>query len=115
MVSKRKYIPNQGDIVWLNFNPQAGHEQMGRRPALVLSPLQYNLKTSLAIFCPITSKEKGYPFEVPILGKKIKGSVLSDQIKSLDWTRRNAEFIEAIEKSALKEVEENLKLLIFAS
>ncbi|PJZ79537.1 endoribonuclease MazF [Leptospira meyeri] len=115
MVSKSKYIPNQGDIVWLNFNPQAGHEQMGRRPALVLSPLQYNLKTSLAIFCPITSKEKGYPFEVPIIGKKIKGSVLSDQIKSLDWTSRNAEFIEVIEKSALKEVEENLKLLIFST
>jgi len=85
---------------------------MGKRPALVLSPAEYNQKTSLAIFCPITSKEKGYPFEVKIDGKKISGAVLSDQIKSLDWTVRQAEFIELIEKSALKEVEDNIKLLI---
>ncbi|MCG6147980.1 endoribonuclease MazF [Leptospira levettii] len=112
MVSKNKYVPKRGEIVWLNFNPQLGHEQMGRRPALVLSPAEYNQKTSLAIFCPITSKEKGYPFEVKIDGKKISGAVLSDQIKSLDWTVRQAEFIELIEKSALKEVEDNIKLLI---
>ncbi|MBM9548917.1 endoribonuclease MazF [Leptospira sp. 201903074] len=112
MVSKNKYVPNRGEIVWLNSNPQVGHEQMGRRPALVLSPAEYNLKTSLAIFCPITSKEKGYPFEVKINGNKIKGAVLSDQIKSLDWTIRKAEFIEEIEKPALKEVEDNIKLLI---
>ncbi|PKA25536.1 endoribonuclease MazF [Leptospira levettii] len=112
MVSKNKYVPKRGDIVWLNFNPQVGHEQMGKRPALVLSPAEYNQKTSLAIFCPITSKEKGYPFEVKIDGKKISGAVLSDQIKSLDWTVRQAEFIELIEKSALKEVEDNIKLLI---
>lgn len=112
MVSKNKYVPKRGEIVWLNFNPQAGHEQMGRRPALVLSPAEYNMKTSLAIFCPITSKEKGYPFEVKINGKKISGAVLSDQIKSLDWTIRQAEFIEEIEKTALKEVEDNIKLLI---
>ncbi|MCW7495194.1 endoribonuclease MazF [Leptospira levettii] len=112
MVSKNKYVPKRGDIVWLNFNPQVGHEQMGIRPALVLSPAEYNQKTSLAIFCPITSKEKGYPFEVKIDGKKISGAVLSDQIKSLDWTVRQAEFIELIENSALKEVEDNIKLLI---
>jgi len=112
LVSKNKYVPKRGDIVWLNFNPQVGHEQMGKRPALVLSPAEYNQKTSLAIFCPITSKEKGYPFEVKIDGKKISGAVLSDQIKSLDWTVRQAEFIELIEKSALKEVEDNIKLLI---
>ncbi|MCG6143279.1 endoribonuclease MazF [Leptospira bandrabouensis] len=112
MVSKNKYVPKRGEIVWLNFNPQAGHEQMGRRPALVLSPAEYNMKTSLAIFCPITSKEKGYPFEVKINGKKISGAVLSDQIKSLDWTIRQAEFIEEIEKTALKEVVDNIKLLI---
>ncbi len=112
MVKKFSYAPKKGDIVWLNFTPQAGHEQMGRRPVLVLSPLDYNSKTNLAIFCLITSKEKGYPFEVQIKGKKIKGSVLSDQIKSLDWTVRDAEFIEEIDKVALREVEENIKLLI---
>lgn len=114
MVTKNKYCPKRGDIVWLNFNPQAGHEQMGRRPALVLSPFEYNLKTSLAIFCPITSKEKGYPFEVLIKGKNIKGAVLSDQIKNLDWTIRKAEFIEEIDKLALKEIEDNIKLLIIS-
>jgi mRNA interferase MazF len=114
LVTKNKYCPKRGDIVWLNFNPQAGHEQMGRRPALVLSPLEYNLKTSLAIFCPITSKEKGYPFEVLIKGKNIKGAVLSDQIKNLDWTIRKAEFIEEIDKLALKEIEDNIKLLIIS-
>ncbi len=114
MVTKNKYCPKRGDIVWLNFNPQAGHEQMGRRPALVLSPFEYNLKTSLAIFCPITGKEKGYPFEVIINGKNIKGAVLSDQIKNLDWTSRKAEFIEEIDKLALKEIEDNIKLLIIS-
>jgi len=114
LVTKNKYCPKRGDIVWLNFNPQAGHEQMGRRPALVLSPFEYNLKTSLAIFCPITSKEKGYPFEVLIKGKNIKGAVLSDQIKNLDWTIRKAEFIEEIDKLALKEIEDNIKLLIIS-
>lgn len=113
MVKKRKFFPNRGDIVWLNFTPQAGHEQLGRRPALVLSPKEYNSKTNLAIFCPITSKIKGYPFEVLFEGKKIQGAILSDQIKSLDWDIRDAEFIESVDKSILKEVEENIKILIF--
>ncbi|WP_010577051.1 endoribonuclease MazF [Leptospira alexanderi] len=113
MVKGKKYIPEKGDIVWLNFTPQAGHEQKGRRPALVLSPKEYNLKTGLAIFCPITSKIKGYPFEVTIKSKKIDGVILSDQVKNLDWTIREAEFIESINKFSLKEALDNIKLLVF--
>ena len=97
---RKKYIPVRGDIVWLNFNPTAGHEQRGKRPAIVLSPKEYNEKTGLGLFCPITSKIKNYPFEVIVGSKKINGVVLSDQIKSLDWTTREIEFItkEKIEK-----------------
>ena len=94
MVKSKKYIPDRGDIVWLTLNPQAGHEQSGRRPALVLSPAIYNKKVGLALFCPVTSQIKGYPFEV-LLPKniEIKGVILSDQLKSLDWKARKAEFI----------------------
>lgn len=87
-----EYAPDRGDIVWLYFNPQAGHEQAGRRPALVISPKAYNRKVGLALFCPITSNVKGYPFEVEIpKGSKAQGAVLCDQIKSLDWRVRRAE------------------------
>lgn len=79
------YIPHRGDIVWLNFTPQAGHEQMGTRPVLVLSPEKYNKKTGLAVCCPITSNIKAYPFEVVVSGKKINGAVLADHLKNLDW------------------------------
>jgi mRNA interferase MazF len=99
------YVPDRGDIVWLEFNPQAGHEQAGRRPALVLSPKIYNQKVGLALFCPITSKVKGYPFEVNLpemVG--VSGTVLSDQIKSLDWSVRNAERIASVSKEILEEV-----------
>lgn len=104
MVKTDKYTPDKGDMVWLDFNPQLEHEQRGRRPALVLSYKAYNEKIGLAIFCPITSKEKGYPFEVKVVGEKINGSVLSDQIKSLDWKVRNIEFIEKIDDELLEEV-----------
>ncbi|MBM9501703.1 endoribonuclease MazF [Leptospira sp. 201903071] len=113
MVRSSKYVPEKGDIVWLNFTPQAGHEQNGRRPALVLSPKEYNSKTGLALFCPITSKIKGYPFEVVVKSKKLNGVILSDQVKNLDWTIREAEFIEPISKLSLKEVLDNIKLLVF--
>ena len=106
------YIPDRGDMVWLDFNPQLGHEQRGRRPALTVSFKAYNEKIGLALFCPITSKEKGYPFEVVIRSKKIKGSVLSDQIKSLDWRERNVEFIEKIGVKELEEVIEKIEALI---
>jgi mRNA interferase MazF len=114
LVKRKKFFPDRGDIVWLNFTPQAGHEQLGRRPALVLTPKDYNSKTNLAVFCPITSKVKGYPFEVLIKGRKIKGAILSDQVKNLDWNIRDAEYIESIDKIILKEVEENIKILIFS-
>ncbi len=104
MVKSTKYIPERGDIVWLDFNPQLGHEQRGRRPALVMSYKTYNEKIGLAIFCPITSKDKGYPFEVKIEGIKINGSALSDQVKSLDWKVRNIEFIEKIKDELFDEV-----------
>ena len=87
---KSRYVPERGDVVWISMDPQAGHEQAGRRPALVLSPAAYNRKTSLALLCPITSQVKGYPFEVPLPeGVPVRGVVLADQVKSLDWRARN--------------------------
>jgi mRNA interferase MazF len=107
------YIPEQGDIVWLSLNPQKGHEQSGRRPAFVLSPSSYNSKVGLAIFCPITSKDKGYPFEVKLPIKcPIQGVILVDQIKSLDWKSRDAEFISKITQSDLKEISRKLSLIL---
>ena len=86
-----RYVPERGDVVWLNFTPQAGHEQAGHRPALVLSPSSYNGKTGLMLCCPITSREKGYPFEARLdASAGVKGVVLSDQVKSLDWQARKA-------------------------
>lgn len=107
------YIPERGDIIWLTFNPQAGREQAGRRPALVLSPAAYNGKVGLTILCPITSQIKGYPFEVLIPPKmKISGVILSDQIKSLDWKARQAELICRLPESALNEVLQKLLTLL---
>ena len=106
------YIPNRGDVVWLNFTPQAGHEQMGTRPALVLSPEKYNKKTGLAVCCPITSNVKGYPFEVNISGKKINGAVLSDHIKNLDWKIRKAKFIEKASKEVIDQCSMKISALI---
>jgi mRNA interferase MazF len=102
---RKKYVPERGDIVWLNFNPGSGHEQQGKRPAIVISPQEYNEKTGLGLFCPITSKIKNYPFEVTIKSKKISGVVLADQIKSLDWKTREIEFIS-------KENPENINKII---
>jgi len=107
------YIPNRGDMVWITLNPQAGHEQAGRRPALILSPSVYNGKVGLAIMCPITSQVKNYPFEVLIPdGLKIGGAILSDQVKSLDWRARQAEFLCKIPASTLDEVLFKLGTLI---
>ncbi len=108
----RRYIPEEGDIVWLEFDPQAGHEQAGHRPAVVLSRKAYNRKTGLAIFCPITSRIKGYPFEVNVDGKRISGAVLSDQVKSLDWKARRAKLIEKLDDEALAEVVAKLSSII---
>ena len=100
-----RYVPQRGDVVWLSFTPQVGREQAGRRPALVLSPASYNGKVGLALFCPITSKVKGYPFEVAIPpGVAVGGVVLSDQLKSLDWRARRVEFAGRLPDAELAEV-----------
>jgi mRNA interferase MazF len=107
------YAPQRGDVVWITLNPQAGHEQAGRRPAVVLSPLAYNAKVGLAIFCPITSQEKGYPFEVKIPeGLAVTGVVLADQVKSLDWRARNAERMCDLPTEVMAEVLGKLNVLL---
>lgn len=98
------YVPERGDLVWLQFDPQVGHEQAGRRPALTISPKAYNEKVGLAIFCPVTSHQKGYPFEVKIGEQKIQGVILADQVKSLDWKKREAKFIAKAPVQVVKEV-----------
>ena len=113
MVSASTYIPKCGDIVWITLNPQAGHEQAGRRPALVLSPTSYNDKTGLVILCPITSIVKGYPFEVLLPeGLPVSGAILSDQVKSLDWRIRNAELLCALPAGIISEVLLKLNTLL---
>ena len=98
-------MPDRGDIVWLQFNPQAGHEQADHRLALVVSPKAYNSKVGLALFCPITSHVKGYPFEVALPpGGKATGAILSDQIKSLDWRARGAKKFDSVSSAAMREV-----------
>ena len=98
------YVPERGDVVWLQFDPQAGHEQAGRRPALVVSPRSYNRRVGLALFCPITAQVKGYPFEVVLPGGLgVRGAVLSDQLKSLDWRARQAKRIGRLSAEAMEE------------
>lgn len=87
----RRYVPDAGDVVWVHFTPQAGHEQAGRRPAVVLSPKAYNAKAGLMVCVPVTSQVKGYPFEVPLSGGGTSGTALADQVKSLDWKARQTE------------------------
>ena len=107
------YEPERGDIVWIVFIPQSGHEQAGRRPAIVLSPQKYNSRSGLIICCPITSQEKKYPFEVKIPpGLIISGVILADQVKSLDWRARQAEFVCKLPQSAIEEVADKISLLI---
>ena len=106
------YVPDRGDIVWLNFTPQAGHEQRGTRPAIIISPKIYNKKTNLALCCPITSNIKGYPFEVVVKGKKIDGVILSDHLKNLDWKAREIKFIEKASTLVLTECIDKISTLI---
>jgi len=107
------YVPNQGDLIWLTFNPQAGHEQAGRRPAFVLSPASYNGKVGLAILCPITNQEIGYPFEVKIpAGLGVTGVILADQVKSMDWRVRQAEYIDQLPARIHKQVLAKLSVLL---
>lgn len=109
----RAYVPDRGDIVWLQFDPQAGHEQAGRRPALVVSPRAYNERVGLALFCPITSKVKGYPFEVVLpAGGKAHGAILADQLKSLDWKVRKAARFDAVPVEVFEEVTARILALV---
>ena len=100
----REYVPERGHVIWLRFNPQAGHEQAGHRPAVVISPQQYNRRVGLALVCPVTSQIKGYPFEVVLPpGLKAQGAILSDQLKSLDWRVRKARYVCTIPSDVLDE------------
>ena len=105
-------VPERGDFVWLDFQPQAGHEQAGRRPALVLSHHAYNAKVGLAVCCPVTNQAKGYPFEVSTGSANLTGVVLADQLKNLDWRVRRAEFIVAASDGVLAEVLAKVRAVI---
>ena len=109
------YVPERGEVVWLDFDPQAGREQAGRRPALVLSPALYNGKTSLMVCCPVTKLAKGYPFEVavaPAAGSPFTGVVLADQVRCLDWRQRNAAKLGAVTSQCVLAVSHRIKALL---
>jgi mRNA interferase MazF len=107
------YVPDRGDVVWINLNPQAGHEQAGRRPAVVLSPAAYNGKAGLAVFCPITNQIKGYPFEVLIPEPApVSGAVLADQVKSLDWKARQCERIGRLPDGVVDDILTKVRALL---
>ena len=109
----KPYIPDRGDIVWVQFTPQAGHEQAGERPAIIVSPAAYNQNTTLALMCPITSRAKGYPFEVALPDDlEISGVVLADQIKNLDWQARNARLARKASHEVINEVLAKIKILL---
>lgn len=108
-----RYVPDRGDVVWLAFSPQAGHEQAGRRPALVLSPARYNGRVGLALTCPVTRRRKGYPFEVELPPDlEIEGVALADQLRSLDWRAREAEFIGRAPEYVVKEIVGKVQALL---
>ena len=112
-VVARAYVPDAGDLVWLTFDPRAGHERRGRRPALILSPRAYNAKARLAIACPITSHVKGYPFEVMLPpGGKISGVILADHVKNLDWQARRVVFAARVPVDIVVDVRERLRVLL---
>lgn len=108
----RDYIPERGDLVWVDFSPQRGHEQGGKRPAVVISRGIYNERSGLTLICPVTSKNKEYPFEVLLRERKINGFVLSDQIRSIDWKTRRVRFISRIDPGTFKEISEKIASLI---
>jgi mRNA interferase MazF len=110
---RHAYVPQRGDAVWLTLDPQAGHEQAGRRPAVVVSPSRYNARSGLALFCPVTSRVKGYPFEVLLPSElPIDGVVLSDQVRSLDWRARKASRICSLPSATIEEVVGKLQTLL---
>ena len=113
MTTAVAYVPKRGDIVWLTFEPQAGREQTGRRPALVISPTTYNERVGLAIVCPITTQAKGYPFEVPLpTDLAVRGVVLTDHVKNLDWRARRAELASQVPSATLDEVVAKILTLV---
>lgn len=113
MVKKTAYVPKRGDVVWMTMNPQAGHEQTGRRSAVILSPEAYNAKVGLVLVAPITSGVKGYPFETLVpSGLPVSGAILSDQVKSLDWRSRKAELFCELPSSVVNEVLQKLRALL---
>jgi len=112
-VSAARYVPERGDLLWLTFDPQAGREQAGRRPALVISPLVYNRRANLALVCPITTQAKGYPFEVELpAGLSVSGVVLADHLKSADWAARRAQFAAKAPAEVVAEVSAKLRPLL---
>ena len=112
-MSKAGEAPKRGDVIVLQFNPQAGQEQASRRPAVVISDEKYNAKTSLAVVCPITTEDKGYPFQVELPeGMNVAGFVLADHVKSLDWRARNARKIETVDAATLEDILAKLLTLI---
>ena len=114
MVKADDYVPERGDIVWITLNPRIGHEQSGRRPAVIISPSSYNFKANLALTCPITNRVKGYPFEVVLPSKMIiTGAVLTDQLRSLNWREREALFITKLPDKALEKIIERIEAFIF--
>lgn len=106
-----KYIPERGDIIWLNFDSAKGHEQRGDRPAFVISPRSYNEKTDMALVCPITSSIKSYPLEELLETKELTGAILVDQIRCVDWSERNASFIVKTEPDLLQRVLRKVRML----
>ena len=106
------YVPDAGDLVWLDFDPQAGREQGRRRPALVLTQQNYNRASGLIIVCPLTSKRKPYPFALPVDLNKVEGAVLVDHLKSLDWKTRNAKFHSKADPALVKKVRAYLAVLL---
>jgi len=113
VVNAPETVPDRGDVVWISLSPQAGHEQAGRRPAVVLSPASYNGRVGLALLCPITRQAKSYPFEVALPnGSPVTGVVLSDQVKSLDWRARNAEVVGRLSRPAVEETLAKLSALL---
>lgn len=113
MVKKTAYVPKRGDVVWMTMNPQAGHEQAGRRPAVIISPAAYNAKVGLVLAAPVTSRVKGYPFETLVpSGLSVSGAILSDQVKSLDWRSRKAALSCELPSSVVNEVLQKLRSLL---
>ncbi|MBW4061564.1 endoribonuclease MazF [Candidatus Saccharibacteria bacterium] len=106
------YVPARGDIVWFDFSPQIGHEQAGTRPALVISSRNYNERSGMMLACPITSKIKGYPFEVRVKSKKMEGAVLADQIKNVDWRARKPAYEERASDNVISKTQGLIESLV---